>query len=351
FNSLPKEQRSVLLATAFAPRLTPALAAQLSENAQAGEVLFQLYRSHFFIERSSLADGSLSYVFHPLLKAFLKDSASKLLSEVELKKQYSLIAAWLETQHEFEDALELWRLGGNYQAVVNIVASQAPVLLRQGQIVTFFRWLSLIPPEIAEAEPSIHYWKGMVLAMTSPPLARMSLQTAYSGFIARNNSAEALLAACAALESYFFEWGNWKEAVYWIDLIAAQVNQLGEFPSIELEIRVISAAFAFIFPCPNHPLLAGWAKRAEILIATLDDAEPRIALSIFLITYHFVCGEPRVARALAEEMANLAIQHSRSPIFGIALTIWCGTCLWREGEYELAIDSLNKTLALANQTG
>jgi len=208
-----------------------------------------------------------------------------------------------------------------------------------------------VPADIADKEPAIHYWKGMVLAMTSPPLARMVLKTAYDGFRAQNDNAHALLAACAALESYFFEWGNWKEATGWVDLITTLVTELGEFPSLELEIRVISAAFAFIFPCPDHPLLPHWAKRAENLIASLEAPEPRISLSIFLITYHFICGEPRIARALSEEMAGLAVTHSRSPIFGIALTIWCGTCLWREGESGLAIDSLNKTLELANMSG
>jgi len=96
FNSLNSEQQQLLLSTAFAPRLTHTLAAELSANGKAHEILFQLHRSHFFLERSSLADGSLSYSFHPLLKAFLKDQAKKRLSETSLNKQLDLIADWLE---------------------------------------------------------------------------------------------------------------------------------------------------------------------------------------------------------------------------------------------------------------
>lgn len=351
FNGLKPEQQKVLIHTAFAPRLTAALAIEITKDSFAGEQLFQLHREHFFLERSMLPDGTVSYSFHPLLKAFLKDRAKRTIPEAELIVQYTAIANWLESQNEFEDALELWVLSSNWEAVVNLIQRQAPVLLYQGQIATFFRWITLIPFEIADKEPAIHYWKGMVLTMSSPPLARMSLQAAYEGYKAKNNKVEALLAVCAALESYFFEWGNWKDAIQWVNLIETLVEEIGEFPSLEVEIRVISASFAMLFPCSNHPLIVKWAKRAETLIATLDAPEPRIALSLFLITYHFLCGEPRIARALAEEMVPLAEKHSRSPIFGIALTIWCGTCHWRDGDNELAINSLNRTLELANMSG
>src|SRR5262249_34567410 len=76
--------QDVLLQTAFLPRVTPAMAAALTEQPAAADVLATLHRQNYFTDRQ--AGREASYQYHPLFRQFLLSRAERTYSSETLVK-------------------------------------------------------------------------------------------------------------------------------------------------------------------------------------------------------------------------------------------------------------------------
>jgi len=345
FDSLSDATRQVLLATAFAPRVSAELAQELSANSESATVLADLYRSHFFVERHLSDDASPSYEYHPLLRAFLRERAERTLSTDALQRQWRVLAERTEALDHLNDAVALWCRLADWRALAALIARHAPTLLARGQLATLARWVASVPSEAAQGLPGLLYWGGIGQMAADPAAARERLVAAYRGYANEADTVGALLAACAVLQSHFLEWNDWTGARPWVDVVARLVEALGEYPSLEVEARVIATgAEGLIFPCPEHPLAARWADRAEQLIATLPDPPLRVALASFAIGYRLWRGEPRRARHIADLVRPLEALPELSPLTLIVLHMWYAICLLNDGEHEAAAQRCQRAL-------
>lgn len=99
------------------------IAYQLTGNAQAAELLDDLYRRHLFVDRR--AGGEVFYQFHALFQSFLRARATKLLTAGEQQEFVSKAVRLLETRGYDDDAFSLYREASDWEAASRLIRSHS----------------------------------------------------------------------------------------------------------------------------------------------------------------------------------------------------------------------------------
>ncbi len=105
FARLPPLLRNFLLQTAMLPVVVPEVAAALTGQQNAKEILFDLARQGFFTERRDSQEPA--YAYHPLFREFLRDQACKTQTATQLHAVRCHTAKLLEQAGDIDGAAEL----------------------------------------------------------------------------------------------------------------------------------------------------------------------------------------------------------------------------------------------------
>jgi len=135
--------RAFLLATALLGKMTARMAEALTGRADAGRVLADLYRRHYFVEKRLEAEPV--YQYHPLFRAFLRSRQGGTFSPARLAALRRRAAGLLARHGEVEEAATLMREGGEWGALGRLILDQAPSLMAQGRHQTLEAWLRALP--------------------------------------------------------------------------------------------------------------------------------------------------------------------------------------------------------------
>ncbi|MES3025880.1 MAG: BTAD domain-containing putative transcriptional regulator [Pseudomonadota bacterium] len=282
---MPKSSQRLLLLLSALPGTSAADAEQLTGESAAAGLLEQLYHKRLFVERRG--GGEPTYHFHALFREFLEHEARQRLAPHERAGFIARAAAVLERQGQGEVAAQLYQQAGAYPELAKLLVRRAGGMLDAGRGQAWREWMSWLPPEVSEAEPWLRYWHGVSLSPVAPLLARKTLVRAADAFGAIDDLPARLIAICAIVDSYDFEWADYRALPGWIDAMEAALAAL-ELDALapEWDLRIHSRlALALLFVRPDSDRLAPAAQRALGLLAQVDNPAEQLGAGAILLRY------------------------------------------------------------------
>jgi hypothetical protein len=312
FDQMPAGARDILLHAAWLPTFTATMAQDRTGRAEAGRLLTELARTHYFTTRHG--DAEPVYQLHPLFRAFLLARARAALAPARLQAVQRRAAELLAADDRAEDAAGLLGEAGAWDALAALLRTRAGPLVMQGRAATVEGWLARLPAADVARDPWLLYWQGMCRLPFDPSQSRAALEGALALFRTRQDPAGAFLAWAAAVDSYFHESHDFAPLDRWIALLDDLVRELPPYPSPELEARVaISMGAALAHRQPHHPEIERWMNRVRQLAETGTDPNLRLQVWHVQWMYRLVIGDHARMALEAEEMRPLAQRRGASP--------------------------------------
>ena len=347
---LPSQTRSVLQATAYLPTFTVEMAASLSGEAGAANVLERMYQDRMFIVRRGIAP--VRYQYHDLLREFLQSPGG---GQVEPARRAVIEASAhvLVADGDMSGGIDLFLQLGEHGEAARLIVEIAQGLMQQGRWMTLRAWLAQLPHDIVAAEPWLMFWRGACHCFGDPVGARDQIMAALEVFRAQHDPLGQIMSASLAVQSFFLDWGNFGDLDSWIPELERLFDLAPATGSQDLELRAASSLLvACLYRRLNHPRIQEVALRARDLIEMEGDVNLRLSTGTFLLHYPFFLGHedisgPRVA-ALCE---RLVAEAQAMPITRAMFHFPYAYYLHSTGQYEAAERSADAATSIARQHG
>ena len=284
FNDLPETTRDFLLKTALLSHMTPTLAEQVSGNDEAGRILADLHRRHFFTNRRDLEE--VSYQYHALFREFLQARAAEGYTREQYLTHTRLAGRLLSEYHRHEEAVALYLQAQDWETAIPLLLSQAPQLLAQGRAQIVASWLQQMPEELVESVPWLLYWKGMSQQFLDPIVARSILEQAYTGFVTENDAMGRMLVASATIDIVYLFRLDAASVLPWIESLQKELkkNPIFQFPAMEARV-LTSLVASLMFTRPEDAHLPTYAERLMTLLSSHIDLNQKVFMAGHLIYY------------------------------------------------------------------
>lgn len=159
--------------------------------------------------------------------------------------------------------------------------------------------------ERADQAPWTAYWAMRRDATLGAAAQRAVLQRCHAAFRLREDAVGALLAAAAAIESFYVEEGPLDPIDAWVEALQDDLPDPAAWPSPELEAHVMACGVGIVLRNQSHPLLAPWAQRGATLVRQLPPGAARVKLASFLVQYHIWRGEFDRTGVIVDAMPGL----------------------------------------------
>ena len=340
FQKTDARTRELLLATAYLPQMTAAMAEQLAGIEGADAPLAELYRNNNFVSLKQ-AQPQPVYQFHPLLREFLLARANETFDRERRTGLQRRSAELLEAEGQIVEAASLWRAIGDWDGLVALIERHGPRVFRLGMGETLVHWVDMLPKEVQERNPWTLYWKAASRMRISPRESRLLHEQAHELFSARPApDLRGLLLTCSgAMDSILYEVDDFSLLDRWIAVMEGLLKRHPDLLTAELEARLASSLLASMsVRQPHHSDLAHWVERGHRASLAQDDpnlrmlVDWRVALSI-MWEGHFP-----MTWSVIEGMRKLAAQGEVSPF---ALT----TLKLAEASYFMLINDRESCLA------
>jgi DNA-binding SARP family transcriptional activator len=284
FERVSEDVRQFLMATSFLPTVQISVAEALTGEPASGAILEDLYRRHLFTHRRPGQEPTFWY--HALFREFLQEKARALIDAAEQQRVAVRAARLLEGQGQSDDAFALYRRVGEWDAVRALVLRLAPLLLAQGRGQTLREWIHAMPVEQITEWPWVGYWLGQALMAEDQKKARNQFETAFALFSKAKDDMGQVLAACAVIDTVYFEWSDFRPLATWIEAIEGLLDGPLVFDSPETEIKVYSSLLvAMLYGKPRHARFFASVDRVRMLLSREMDVNQKVNAATFLLTY------------------------------------------------------------------
>lgn len=342
--------RDFLTTTSLLPKMSVKTAYALTDNSHAGQILSELGRDNFFIQRH--ATPEIVYQYHPLFREFLMARAAKRFGPEDLFWIKRMAAALLAEAGDVEDAARLLIGSGDRDALAHIILSNAESFIAGGRFMTVESWIDHLPAGMAEKNGWLLYWKAMCRLAAKPAESRSLFERAYAIFGLEKDRAGAFLSWAGIVDTFLYEWKDFKPLDRWIAEFAALQRESGGFPSPEIEEKATSAMFAaLMFRQPQHPDLPRWKERVRSIMEKADDISRRMFIGFNLILFNIYTGRVKDAGDLIETLSPVIRSDMASPLPKL---MWLRTvALYRfyVSQCDAGIADVEKGLKLAEESG
>ncbi len=338
-----------LLRTAFLPKISVAVARQLTGEPNAHRILSDLARRNYFTVQHSDAQGS--YEYHPLFRAFLTSHATARYSTAQVNQIKQRSAQLLAEDGNIESAVSLLLQANDWPAAVQLILAHAPALVAQGRSPTLAMWLQQLPDNFREESPWALYWLGVCRLPFNPPEARSYFKTAFALFEPEDDSSPLYLAWSGIIDSFVIEWNDFSQMDKWLDVYSSLHNGRKP-PAPDVEAASVFSRLAGLFHRrPDDPVLPSLAEHAEALFMKETDINRRFTQSAALFHYFlYRSGLSRVDH-LVQTLAPLATATQISPL---ALINWYALkteLMGHSGSFEESIRTAQDGMMLAESSG
>jgi ATP/maltotriose-dependent transcriptional regulator MalT/DNA-binding SARP family transcriptional activator len=348
---LPEQTRAFLQLVSIPRRVTPALAAALTGEAGAAAMLTELHQQHFFVEQRAGANHEPVFELHPLFRSYLREKLHASRSATAREEGIRRAACLLEEQGEYEEAAELSKDLAAWPELSKLIAEHGPRLFEQGRGKTIERWLAEAPQDVLHRHPWISYWLGVSRSTLAPVEARPILAWSLGGFKHLGDRIGALLACAAGLQTYRLEMGVATDADVWIGELEALMGDAPEFPSTEVEARIIAGGIGMMHRDPNHPLLKTWVERALDLMRAVQDSGLAIDLAFFAFLYHQWRGDDHRAGWVRNQFEAFAQPGIANPRVLIWRQVYYAMNAWHFADHEGSYAAVDRGLELGRESG
>lgn len=311
--------QSFLLQTAYVPQMTTRIAAELTGEADAAQLIAELQRFNYFI---SLRETEPEPVFqyHPMLRDFLQARAEETLPKERRRALQRASARQMEQAGVIEDAIALYRESHDWEEMARIVEGHAAALLGQGRGETLARWVEELPSEIQGKHPWAVYWAAASRAQVAPREGRILHERAFELFRARADAIGMALAASGAMFAILYELDDFSLLDRWIAVLDEAEKSGARPPSPEAEARLACSMFiALTLRQPQRRDIKLWIERA--LAASAGVPDPNLKMFVGLLAALTMTWTGLFARAsqLIESMRRLSDAPGVTPFSLITL--------------------------------
>jgi DNA-binding SARP family transcriptional activator len=216
-------------------------------------------------------------------------------------------------------------------------------------------WVSMRLPAAASRapaheEPWTTYWATRLDAAMDVEQARALYEAACAAFGARGDRVGELLCIAAIIEGFYVDEGPLDPLDHWIGALCRCLPADGQWPSIELEARVIGCGVGILLRNPSHPLLQLWALRGASLVRQVKPGAGRLKLATFLAQYHLWRGEFGRTALIVDALPGLDMSGL---LPGEAL-IWLETVANHArcaAQYDRGREAVDQALAILHRHG
>ncbi len=304
FGNMETTTKEFLIKSSPLPRMTTAMAKELTGQADAPSLLATLERDHLFMERFPSRESV--YQFHPLFREFLLSKAAETLPQKAFKQLQRKAATLLHASGYFEEAADLYIQAEDTSGLMGLVEEQARGLLDQGRHGTLQQWIKHLPEETLQKTPWALYWLGLSCQHVAPAEARARFETAFRLFEAAKERRGVFLAWTGIVGTTLYEWNNFAILNPWIDRMEGDLLAEESFPSPEIETAVAVSMMSALMCCrPHHPHMTMWIEKALSLSRQHGDLRLRIEAADWTITYFSWIGDFARADIIKREIGRL----------------------------------------------
>jgi LuxR family maltose regulon positive regulatory protein len=308
-----RETQGFLLRTAFLPKMTPAMAEDLTGLSNAARILDSLSRTHYFTEKRF--HGESVYQYHMLFREFLLSRAQETLSRKDRSTLLHRAADLLEDSGQTEEAVPLFREAGRWDEMVELIRKHAPSMLQQGRNRSLAEWLESLPKETLEADPWLLYWMGECQFPSHIQLGRFYFEKAFEKFKTDKGRVGIFLAWAGIVYSIISEYQDFRPLDRWIEVLGELVGSPWSFPSEEVGLRVSSVMLlALEMRNPHHPEIEEWAERLLALSESCPNISEKIMGYARLAYYWVQMGEFQKGVMAIRRLRQLSRQKNIPPI-------------------------------------
>ncbi len=339
--------QTVLLHTAFLPRVTAAMAVALTGQLTAGEILTALHEQNYFTNKQAIG-GEPMYEYHPLFRDFLLSQALQVYSPSDRARIRRTAAGLLDGAGQIEAAARLLRDAEDWDTLAQLIHRDAQSLVAQGRAQTLGEWLHGVPAAIFAEQPWLLFWRAWIAGRHAD--RQRSLEHAFTAFRRQGDTIGMFLAWAGMIFAYMSE-GVLIPMDRWIALLDDIMQDAPAFPSRGVEARVATAMLvATTMRQPSHPQAARWAERAIELARRHPDPFTRAIAAVAWFRHQLQAGDLAKVAAVVDEMRTVMRARDVSPIAAVNATM---VVAWYEA--ATALPSYRRTVAqvleLAQTTG
>lgn len=339
-----------LLKTCFLERMTLAHAEELSGNHSAEAILERLYREHFFTQKH-LQDKA-NYQYHPLFRDFLQARAKRTFPLSDIAAIQSRAARLLAESGQIEEAAGLFISASDWDGLAQLVLAQAENLLSCGRIRTLSDWIEQLPSSRIETDPWLQYWQGMCLLPFDPRHSRAVLEGAFSLFRTRSEQAGALVTWAGIVDSYMYEWHDFKPLDQWIAILEEMLGEDRGFPSPEIEARVAAGMFiALSWRQPTHPRIDYWEDKVFQTMIGCPHPQLKMMLANHLLIHHLWSGEFAKTSVIIDAVRPSSRAAENAPLTQMTWWVMEAMQSWFAADHWTCLMAITEGNRLAETSG
>lgn len=258
------ETKRFLRALALLPQFDIEMAADLTANKNAEDIINFLFARNYFLNR--LSGNKPRYEFHPLFRGYLLSPASSYYSEKDWCNVKLIAADILERDLCFGRAIELRAQAGDIPNAVRVLCEQAMKLMMQGRYETIRQWIHYFPEQATNQVPWLNYWKGISLLAINPFEALSILEQCYPHFKQQSDVKGMYLCWCAIVDAYSFAWSDFTPANKWVEELEWLGQEYPDYPSADIAVKIVFSAVTLLMWCrPEDPSLEQWLHKALVV--------------------------------------------------------------------------------------
>jgi ATP/maltotriose-dependent transcriptional regulator MalT/DNA-binding SARP family transcriptional activator len=348
-NRQEEKTRSVLLRTAFLPRVSARMAESLTAEPGAGTILAELHRRHYFTMR--WPGGEPVYEYHPLLRAFLKAEAHRRLSASQLREVLAASASLLHESGDSEGAATLWREAGDVEGLARLIETEGPQLVEQARFATLQAWLEGVPSAVVDERPWLLFCRGSAQMLVDFVAAQSDLARAFGLFRQRGDQVGMLHTWSAVTHSIAGAGWDLTALDPWLDMLG-ELAPYVDAAHPQLALRAAGAATAALtVRQPQHPSIREWVERTLTLVDHASNAYLRVAGRLQAALYHLHLGDLGTGRELAERALADARAHDCPTVLRAASLALPPRYALLRGAAGEALDYVGESVELSRMTG
>ena len=350
FERLPKDTRKFLLATSILPQVPISVARELTGNPDAGRILEDLYKRHLFTHRRAGAEPI--YWYHALFREFLQAKSVALIEKTEFRETQRRAARLLEARQDVDNAFLLFHDTRDWSAAQRLIERHAETLLGHGRGNVLRDWILALPDGIVEDAPWLLYWLGMSLLAVEQKQARGQLERAFGQFAAQSDHIGQALSAAGVVDSYFFEWSDFKPMRRWVDTLEPLLERARFSISATIERRIFSSLLiGMLYVAPGHRLLPYVVNRVTEMLDEDMDVNTKVSIAHSLLSYGNIACDIECAKIAIARAEPLLSHPDLTPFNRVWWYLRKGYYCSVIGKYQEGIDALNRATKISEEHG
>jgi len=350
FNKTDKEIQDFLLKTAFLPKITVRMAEKLTGLPNADSILSTLNRNNNFTQKHYSEEPV--YQYHQLFREFLLVRAKETYSSAVLSELQHRAAFLLEEAGQIEDAAILFRDAGDWEAMIQLITKQAPLMISQGRYRPLEEWLDSLPNDLVENNPWLLYWKGTSRSPFDPALAQPYFEQAFEQFKVQSDLPGVLLAWSGVVYSIIYRFEHYSPLDRWIQLFPELPENPERVIPSEVWTHVVSSMFiALTYRHPGHSETEKWIKHAESIVQGPGVSVVKAQILLQLVHWYMMMGDFEQSSVNVRLLQHLTQSKGVLPFVIIMTRLAEAMHYGFTGDHERCLEAVSEGVKTSEGTG